>query len=66
VRRENKIVDGKLRKYYRLTARGRTYLKAQKRRLMELVGEALTADELQVLLEKRIARRGRHEGAAIG
>lgn len=56
VRREDKVVDGKLRKYYRLTARGRAYLKDQKRRLMELVGEAFTADELRALLEKQKSR----------
>jgi DNA-binding PadR family transcriptional regulator len=59
VRREDKVVDGKLRKYYRLTAQGRSYLKKQKLRLMELVGEAFTTDELRALLEKRAAREAR-------
>ena len=62
VRREDKVVDGKLRKYYRLTAQGRTYLKTQKRRLMELVGEAFTVKELQDLLEKQTAREARRSG----
>jgi PadR family transcriptional regulator len=59
VRREDKIVNGKLRKYYRLTAQGRTYLKLQKRRLTELVGEAFTTDELRALLERQISRKKR-------
>ena len=59
LRREDKVVDGKLRKYYRLTAQGRAHLKAQKRRLMELVGEAFTTDELRMLLEKQTNHRNR-------
>jgi DNA-binding PadR family transcriptional regulator len=55
VSRKDKVVDGKLRKYYRLTGRGRSHLKAQKSRLMELVGEAFTADELASLLQKQQA-----------
>jgi DNA-binding PadR family transcriptional regulator len=59
VRRADKVVDGKLRKYYRLTAKGRSYLKMQKRRLMELVGEAFKPDELRALLDKQTARQSR-------
>jgi DNA-binding PadR family transcriptional regulator len=63
LRRQDKVVEGKLRKYYRLTPRGRSYLKMQKRRLMELVGEAFRPAELRALLNKRAARarRGREE-----
>jgi DNA-binding PadR family transcriptional regulator len=64
VHREDKVVDGKLRKYYRLTAKGRAYLKVQKRRLMELVGEAFNADELRLLLEKQTARQNRKDEPA--
>jgi DNA-binding PadR family transcriptional regulator len=48
-----KVVNGKLRKYYQITARGRRYWTAQKRRLIELVGEALTRSELRRAMEKR-------------
>ena len=58
MRREDKVVNGKVRKYYRLTTQGRAYLKTQKRRLMELVGEAFTTEELGSLLEKRKKRKG--------
>jgi DNA-binding PadR family transcriptional regulator len=59
VRRRDKVVDGKLRKYYRLTPQGRSYLKVQERRLMELVGEALQPDELRALLRKQASRARR-------
>jgi PadR family transcriptional regulator len=48
-----KVVNGKTRKYYRLTARGRRYWASQKRRLIELVGEALSANDLRAALRKR-------------
>jgi len=44
-------VAGKLRKYYRITARGQRYWSGQKRRLIELVSEALTRGELRKALE---------------
>ena len=59
LRRRDKVVDGKLRKYYRLTPQGRGYLKVQKHRLMELVGEALQPDELRDLLRKQASRTRR-------
>jgi PadR family transcriptional regulator PadR len=59
LRRRDNVVRGRLRKYYRITPRGRTYLKKQKRRLIELVGEAFSAAELREALRKRgsLARR---------
>jgi DNA-binding PadR family transcriptional regulator len=56
LRRQDKVVEGKLRKYYRTTPEGRRYFKQQKRRLMELAGEALSVPELQQLITKRAAR----------
>jgi DNA-binding PadR family transcriptional regulator len=47
------VVNGKLRKYYRVTARGRRHWTEQKRRLVELVSEALTAGELRKALERK-------------
>jgi DNA-binding PadR family transcriptional regulator len=47
------IVDGKLRKYYRITSRGRRHWAGQKRRLIELASEALSAGELRKALEKK-------------
>jgi DNA-binding PadR family transcriptional regulator len=53
LRQNGKVVDGKLRKYYGITARGRRHWEGQKRRLIELVGEALTDAELRRVLEKK-------------
>ncbi len=47
------VVEGKLRKYYRITARGRRHWSAQKKRLIELVSEALSAAELAKALERK-------------
>lgn len=54
--RTDKLTDGKIRKYYRLTRDGKAYLKEQKRRLMELISEALTVEELSESLERRRKR----------
>jgi DNA-binding PadR family transcriptional regulator len=51
-----RTVDGKQRKYYRATAAGRRYLKSQRARLMELAGEALSADEIRAVLKHRLER----------
>ena len=51
------------RKYYRLTAKGRSHLKTQKHRLMELVGEAFTPDELRALANKHGGRKRRGRGS---
>ncbi|MCP5110608.1 MAG: PadR family transcriptional regulator, partial [bacterium] len=56
LRRQDKVVDGKLRKYYRATPGGKRHLRQQKRKLMELAGEALSVDEIRKLLEMRLAR----------
>lgn len=48
-----KVVNGKLRKYYHVTARGRRYWATQKRRLVELASEALSTSELRVALRRR-------------
>ena len=57
LRRRNQVVEGKLRKYYRATAAGRRYLARQKRRLLELAGEALSVDEIQQMLRMRRGKR---------
>jgi DNA-binding PadR family transcriptional regulator len=62
LRRQDRVVDGKLRKYYRLTAQGRSHLKTQKQRLMELVGEALKPSELRDLLKRHEASKRREAG----
>ena len=54
--RNGRVIDGKLRKYYRATAAGQRHLHGQKAKLMELAGEALTADEIRAVLEARLAR----------
>jgi DNA-binding PadR family transcriptional regulator len=46
-------VDGKLRKYYRITARGQRHWEGQKRRLVEIASEALRSAEPRRILEKR-------------
>ena len=52
LKRTDKVVDGKLRKYYLITRTGR----AQKRRLMELISEALTVEDLSRVLDHRRKR----------
>ena len=54
--RTNKIVDGRLRKYYEITREGGEYLETQKRRLLELISEALSVDELSEALRRRRER----------
>ena len=54
--RSDSVVDGRLRKYYRITRPGRLYLAEQRHRLVELVGEALSAQELEQALKKRRSR----------
>lgn len=56
LRRTDQVVGGKVRKYYRLTREGRGHLREQKRRLMELISEALSVDELSKALERRRKR----------
>jgi len=56
VDRTNKVVDGKVRKYYTITRDGRAYLRLQKRRLVELISEALSVAELTKALERRRKR----------
>ena len=54
--RKSRVVEGKLRKYYRIRPPGRGYLKEQKKRLLELISEALTIEELSGALRRRQAR----------
>jgi DNA-binding PadR family transcriptional regulator len=53
LRRSQRVVDGRLRKYYAITLRGRRHWQSQKRRLVELACEALTGDELRRVLEAK-------------
>lgn len=56
LKRQDQVVDGKLRKYYRITSEGKQYLREQKRRLMELISEALSVAELSRALDSRRKR----------
>jgi DNA-binding PadR family transcriptional regulator len=60
--RSDRVTGGKLRKYYRITRPGSAHLKEQKRRLMELISEALTTEELSEALRRR---QKREEGKRI-
>jgi DNA-binding PadR family transcriptional regulator len=62
--RQDRVVEGKLRKYYRIRPAGRAYLKEQKKRLLELINEALSAGELTEALHKRQRRDGTKRRAA--
>ncbi len=59
LKRSDRVVNGKQRKYYRATAAGARYLRQQKKRVMELAGEALSADEIRMVLEMRLSRDAR-------
>jgi DNA-binding PadR family transcriptional regulator len=54
--RRDQVVDGKLRKYYRITSEGKKYLREQNRRLTELISEALSVGELSRALDSRRKR----------
>lgn len=58
LKREDRLVDGKLRKYYRATAEGVDYLETRKRMVLELVKEAFSVAELEQVAasKKRKAR----------
>lgn len=60
--RRDRVVEGKLRKYYRITRPGRKYFEQQRERLMELISEALNVDELKEALRRR--RRHAHTSRA--
>ncbi|MCW5966753.1 MAG: helix-turn-helix transcriptional regulator [Bryobacterales bacterium] len=47
------LVEGKRRKYYTATAKGKRYLGSRKRLVLELVKEAFSADELKALAQAR-------------
>lgn len=49
LRCNEKLVDGKRRKYYTATAKGKRHLESRKRMVLELVREAFTAEELNAL-----------------
>jgi DNA-binding PadR family transcriptional regulator len=53
LKQRDEIVKGKIRKYYRITASGRRYWAGQRKRLIELAGEALTRQDLREALEKK-------------
>ncbi|MCU0226550.1 MAG: PadR family transcriptional regulator [Bryobacterales bacterium] len=57
LKRTEHVVEGKRRKYYTATAKGKRYLESRKRMVLELVREAFSADELQVLADTKQARR---------
>ena len=57
LRRNNTVVDGKLRKYYRITTEGRGYVREQKQRLVELISETLTVEELSRALDRSRRRK---------
>ena len=57
LKRQDKVVDGKLRKYYRATAAGRRHLREQKKTLMELAGESLSVEEIRELLRRKQKRK---------
>ena len=61
LKRSERVVNGKQRKYYRATAAGRRYFRQQKKKLMELAGEALSAVEIRKVLEMRLSRDARKD-----
>jgi DNA-binding PadR family transcriptional regulator len=53
LKREDRLVGGKLRKYYRATPKGMRYLETRKRMVLELVREAFSTAELQELASRQ-------------
>lgn len=58
LRRRELVVGGKVRKYYRATARGKQYLRRQNAKLIELAAEVLTEEEFRRCIERRSAASG--------
>lgn len=56
-----RVVDGRRRKYYRITRKGRAYFAEQRQRLLELISEALSPEELAQALKERRRRDRRHK-----
>lgn len=52
LKREDRLVEGKLRKYYRATPKGVRYLERRKRLVLELVREAFSTVELEELASR--------------
>jgi DNA-binding PadR family transcriptional regulator len=53
LKQRDEVVNGKIRKYYRITPSGRRYWAGQKKRLIELAGEALNREDLKKTWEKK-------------
>lgn len=53
LKREDRVVDGKVRKYYRATAKGVRYLETRKRMVLELVQEAFSTSEIEQLATRK-------------
>jgi len=49
----SEVVNGRVRKHYRITASGRRYWRGRKKLLIELASEALSRDDIERALEKR-------------
>ena len=58
LRRRERVVGGKVRKYYRATAVGKQYLRRQKSKLIELAAEVLTEEEFRRCMERRSSANG--------
>lgn len=54
---EERLVNGKRRKYYQATAKGKRYLESRKRMILELVREAFSAEDLESLAKSKQARK---------
>jgi DNA-binding PadR family transcriptional regulator len=52
----SEVSDGKIRRYYRITAKGRRYLDRARIYLMELVGEILAPEDIQRFTAMLLAR----------
>src|SRR5437867_7519139 len=53
----NELHEGKIRRYYKITANGRRQLKKAKLQLMELMGEILTKEEAEQLASSFVSTR---------
>jgi PadR family transcriptional regulator len=61
LRSYNEVYEGKIRRYYRITAAGRRQLKKAKLQLLELMGEILSKDEVDRLgTSSKMSRRNRN------
>jgi PadR family transcriptional regulator PadR len=59
LQRDDRVVDGKMRKYYEITPLGQRALEEARHKILELVTEIMDDEQAAALLGRRIGRNSR-------